>query len=84
VWRAITEPDRLAAWFPTLIDGPWTPGSRLTFRFAAGQAPDFTGEVIQVDPPHLLEFRWGPDRLRFDLRPGPGGAGATIGPPPGV
>jgi uncharacterized protein YndB with AHSA1/START domain len=78
VWRAITEPDRLAACFPTLVDGPWTPGGLLTFRFASGQAPAFTGDVIDVDPPHLLEFHWGPDRLRFDLRPDPGGDGCLL------
>ncbi|HEX2807816.1 MAG TPA: SRPBCC family protein [Kineosporiaceae bacterium] len=78
VWRAITEPGRLATWFPTLVDGPWTPGHSLTFRFASGQAPDFTGEVIQMDPPRLLEFRWGADRLRFELRPEPGAEGCLL------
>lgn len=78
VWRALTEPDRLATWFPTLIEGAWTPGSPLTFRFAAGQGPDFTGEVIEVDPPRRLEFRWGSDLLRFDLRPDPNDDGCLL------
>jgi uncharacterized protein YndB with AHSA1/START domain len=78
VWRALTEPDRLAAWFPTLIEGAWTPGSPLTFRFASGQGSDFTGDVIEVDPPRRLEFRWGPDLLRFDLRPDPNDDGCLL------
>jgi uncharacterized protein YndB with AHSA1/START domain len=78
VWPAITEPEQRAAWFPTLIDGLWAAGSPLAFGFPAGQGPDFTGEVIAVDPPRVLEFRWGPDRLRFALRPDPEGTGCLL------
>ncbi len=33
VWEALTEPDELAAWFPTTIDGERGAGAPLTFRF---------------------------------------------------
>jgi uncharacterized protein YndB with AHSA1/START domain len=69
VWRAITEPEHLAAWFPARIDGERALGARLTFVFEHGEGPDTEGEITAYDPPSLLELRWGDERLRFDLRP---------------
>lgn len=65
VWRALTEPVQLAAWFPDTIEGDWHPGARL--RFAEGSGYAFDGEVVSVEPPRLLEFTWGSDRLRFEI-----------------
>jgi uncharacterized protein YndB with AHSA1/START domain len=65
VWRALTEPEQLTAWFPDGVDGDWRVGATLTFRPAGGE--DFKGEVLVVDPPSVLEFTWGTDRLRFEL-----------------
>lgn len=76
VWRAITEPEQLAAWFPQRISGEWIPGARLTFSSA--QAPDFYGEVIAAEPPRLLEFTWGPDLIRLELSECDGGAALTL------
>src|SRR5262245_20151101 len=33
VWAALIEPEQLAAWFPTTIDGQRAAGASLTFRF---------------------------------------------------
>lgn len=68
VWRAITEPEHLSAWFPTTIDGERAPGATLHFVFPGGQAPAFQGEVIAYEPPQLFEFRWGTDVIRLELR----------------
>lgn len=76
VWRAITEPEHLAAWFPDGISGDWTVGATLTFGSA--QIGEFTGEVLAVEPPRLLEYTWGPDRLRFELAPADGGCTLTL------
>jgi uncharacterized protein YndB with AHSA1/START domain len=73
VWRALTEPEHLAKWFPTSIDGECKAGAPLRFTFPNGEGDDFEGEMIACDPPSLLEFRWGPDTLRFELED----AGAT-------
>lgn len=72
VWRALTESDLLEQWFPARIDGEWSVGSALTFTFPDGAAEDVSegdlkGEVLAVEPPHLLEFRWGEYRIKFDL-----------------
>jgi uncharacterized protein YndB with AHSA1/START domain len=69
VWRALTEPEHLAAWFPTDIEGERTTGAALRFVFPDGEAPPMDGEMITYDPPRTLEFRWGPDTLRFELTP---------------
>lgn len=77
VWRALTEGDDLAAWFPAAIEGGWGPGSHLTFTFhdpeeaaehlEVDEAPVMHGEVIAHEPHRHLEYTWAEDTLRFDL-----------------
>ena len=80
VWRAITEPDELAQWFPSNVEGERTVGAELVFvddeqRAAAQEAgeptraegPMFRGTVVAVDPPHVFSFTWGGELLRFEL-----------------
>jgi uncharacterized protein YndB with AHSA1/START domain len=69
VWRALTEPEHLAAWFPTTIDGDRAEGAKLSFVFPHDEAPPMDGEMLEYRPPEAMEFRWGPDTLRFELRP---------------
>jgi uncharacterized protein YndB with AHSA1/START domain len=69
VWRAVTEPDHLAAWFPTRIEGERAAGAALRFVFPDGEGPSFEGEMLVFDPPSVLELRWGDDRLRISLEP---------------
>jgi uncharacterized protein YndB with AHSA1/START domain len=68
VWRAITEPGHLASWFPTTIDGERAAGAPLRFSFPGGEAPPFDGEMLDYEPPTLMEFRWGTDIVRLELR----------------
>jgi uncharacterized protein YndB with AHSA1/START domain len=69
VWAALTEPDQLAAWFPTTIDGERVPGAPLQFRFEHVEMEPMRGEMVAFEPPSLLELTWGGDRLRFELAP---------------
>jgi uncharacterized protein YndB with AHSA1/START domain len=73
VWRAITQPEHLEAWFPTRILGEWTAGAPLRFEFPNGEYPGFDGEVLACEPPSLLEFRWGTDTIRLEISPRDGG-----------
>jgi uncharacterized protein YndB with AHSA1/START domain len=68
VWRAVTEPEHLARWFPTTIEGERAAGARLRFAFPAAQLPAFEGEMTAYEPPSLMELRWGSDLLRLELR----------------
>jgi uncharacterized protein YndB with AHSA1/START domain len=72
VWRAITEPEELAHWFPSAVELELRPGGPMTFQFPDGETV-LHGEVIALDRPRLFSFTWGDDDLRFELEPDGGG-----------
>jgi uncharacterized protein YndB with AHSA1/START domain len=67
VWRALAEPEQLAAWFPTTLEGDRSAGSPLRFAFRDMEIEPMSGEMLAFDPPALMELRWGDDTLRFEL-----------------
>jgi uncharacterized protein YndB with AHSA1/START domain len=69
VWRAITEPGELAAWFPDTIEGEFAPGAEVKFPKFVEMGLPAIGKVTEFDPPRLLAFTWGPSTLRFELEP---------------
>lgn len=75
VWRAITEPEHLVAWFPHTIVGDWVVGGPLRFESEGGA---FDGEVLACDEPALLEFRWGTDTIRLEIEPHEHGCTLTL------
>ncbi|MHB8576922.1 MAG: SRPBCC family protein [Dehalococcoidia bacterium] len=68
VWRALTEPQHLAAWFPTDIEGERQTGAALRFVFRRNEGPTIDGQMLAYEPPSLLELRWGDEVLRFELQ----------------
>ena len=78
VWAAITEPEQLKAWFPdTIVVQEWRVGAPLRFEHA-GLDLNFDGEVLAVEEGRLLEFRWGTDRIRFEVEPDGDGTKLTL------
>lgn len=74
VWRALTNRELLKRWFPCDVEGEWTVGAPLRFEFPKGEHGDLSeedlrGEVLAVEEPRLLEFRWGKDVLKYGLEP---------------
>lgn len=74
VWRALTESDQLRHWFPCDIVGERVPGAELQLPFwpehveAHGIAtPVVPGRLHVWDPPHVFEWSWDTDRLRWEL-----------------
>lgn len=68
VWRALTEPEHLATWFPDGIRGEWRVGGELRFGHI-GTEQSFSGRVLAFEPPSVVEFTWGTDTLRFEVEP---------------
>jgi uncharacterized protein YndB with AHSA1/START domain len=75
VWRAITEPEHLAVWFPQHIVGERRAGAPLRFVSSVPEGT-FDGAMVQFDPPSVMELRWGTDSLRVELKPD--GAGTVL------
>lgn len=77
VWRAITDNEELAHWFPAEIHGAREPGAELSFLMPPepGQVPAdsaerggaMPGRMTAFDPPRTLEYTWMEDTLRFEL-----------------
>jgi uncharacterized protein YndB with AHSA1/START domain len=68
VWAAITSPEGLAAWFPFDVEGERRTGAPLRFVFRAGEAEDFTGEMVVFTPQSAMELRWeGDETVRLEL-----------------
>jgi uncharacterized protein YndB with AHSA1/START domain len=73
VWRAITEPGQLAGWFPAAVelDLRLDGAVRFTFEQDPGAPVDeqSSGVIRAYEPPHLLEYTWGVEVLRWELLP---------------
>jgi uncharacterized protein YndB with AHSA1/START domain len=68
VWRAITEPDHPARWFPTTIEGDRAPGASLRFAFLGADLPPLDGEMLAFEPESVMKLQWGTDVVRIELR----------------
>jgi uncharacterized protein YndB with AHSA1/START domain len=86
VWRAVSAPEEMGAWFPSEVIGDRVVGAELVFDDEAQRAaaraegeptradgPLIRGRVVVHDPPRVFSFTWGGELLRFELAPeGPG------------
>src|SRR3954463_5342359 len=74
VWRAVTDPVEMKAWFPTRIDiDRWEVGATFTHHFGEGGCVLLQGRVVEVPEPHRLVFTWGDDTIGFELSESAGG-----------
>ena len=76
VWRAISDPDHRAAWFPelTLQDKL---GGEAVVNFSGGDCPPpednpsdvYFCVITRYEPPHLLEYEGNGEHHRFEIEP---------------
>lgn len=57
VWRAISDPDELSRWFPQRAAWDLRPGGTGTFFWEAHG--EFPVEIVSVEEPGYLAWRWG-------------------------
>ena len=70
VWRAVTDPAEMRAWFPTRIEiDEWKVGAQLTHFFDEHDIDALPGKVLEWDPPRRVSFTWGTDTICFELAP---------------
>jgi uncharacterized protein YndB with AHSA1/START domain len=78
VWRAITDPEELAHWFPARVTVDLRPGGRMRFTFADEGLPPTEGEITELDPPRRFAFWWGDELLAFELEPAGDGRACVL------
>jgi uncharacterized protein YndB with AHSA1/START domain len=85
VWRAVTETEELAQWFPARpeIAGERRVGAELSFTYPETTEPPETGEIVEYDAPRLFAFTWRStgresQLLRFELEPDGDGTKLTF------
>jgi uncharacterized protein YndB with AHSA1/START domain len=67
VWRALTDPEQLAHWFPATVELQPRIGSSI--RYWMDGEPGGDGEVLEFDPPRVFAITWNGEVLRWELLP---------------
>ncbi|MFD6263512.1 SRPBCC family protein [Micromonospora chalcea] len=79
VWTALTDPDRLAGWAPFLTDRDLgRTGDAVLSTVDGDQTYPAPARVLRADRPHLLEYTWGDDLLRWELTANGDGTTLTL------
>jgi len=68
VWAAVTEPDRMTAWFPSGVRYEARVGGEIEFFGDPNlPEPEDVDQVLAWDPPHRFAFGWGGDEIHLEL-----------------
>jgi uncharacterized protein YndB with AHSA1/START domain len=70
VWRSVTDPEEMRAWFPTrIVVDEWRVGAALSHHFDEHDIDPLPGTVLAWDPPRRVSFTWATDTITFELTP---------------
>jgi uncharacterized protein YndB with AHSA1/START domain len=80
VWQALTDPAHLHEWAPFEADGSLgTAGATVKLTTVAAHKPQVSETTVtRADAPHLLEYNWGGNDLRWELEAVDGGTRLTL------
>ncbi len=79
VWGALTDPDQLRAWAPYDADRNLGAAGTAKLTTVGVPGPHVTETTItRADEPHLLEFNWGGQEIRWQLEPRGSGTRLTL------
>jgi len=81
VWAALTDPAQLREWAPFTADRDLAADGAMTLQMLDGPDGDdsaLPGTVRVAEAPHLLEYTWGGDVLRWDLEATASGTRLTL------
>jgi len=80
VWQALTDPEHLRQWAPFDADGSLgASGAAVRLSTVGTPAPQISETVVRrAEEPHLLEYDWGGNDLRWELEPYGGGTRLTL------
>jgi uncharacterized protein YndB with AHSA1/START domain len=80
VWAALTDPAQLREWAPFDADGSLDSAGRAVKLSTAGapQVPVSETTITRADAPHLLEYNWGDQLMRWQLEDYDGGTRLTL------
>jgi len=68
VWRALTESAQLRKWFPADLLGTLEEGATIRIVSWSGRFEPADGTVTAYEANRVLEYTWGDERLRWELR----------------
>jgi uncharacterized protein YndB with AHSA1/START domain len=81
VWRALVDPEELAAWLMPTDFAP-KPGHEFSLETGDDHIGTIRGEVLEIDEPRLLRCGWsgvfGDTQVTFELFPEAGGTRLRI------
>lgn len=80
VWRALTEPVHLHEWAPFDADGSLgTAGATVKLTTVGAPTPQVSETTVtRADAPHVLEYHWGGNDIRWQLEAVGGGTRLTL------
>jgi uncharacterized protein YndB with AHSA1/START domain len=79
VWQALTDPIEIDQWAPFTAERNLAVTGETTLTMVdRDERMAMASMVVRVDPPRLLEYTWGDDRLRWELEPHGRGTRLTL------
>lgn len=80
VWKALTDPKHLREWAPFDADGNMGAQGATVKLTTVGTPQPYTSEtkITRADEPHLLEYSWGGNDMKWELEDYDGGTRLTL------